>query len=154
MKTDYKTLQVDKLLTGEGRALPPRLAREIAREIERLALVQQQIAAAEEERDKDVTCKETEKKRLQLLALKGIGPTGSAVMAREVYYRQFSNRRQVAGFLGLASSPYASGELERCQGISRAGSGPVRATIIQISWLWERHHPMVCATHRGSKCAH
>ena len=145
-KTDYKTLRVDKLLTGEGRALPPRLAQEIAREIERLALVQQQIAAAEEERDKDVTCKETEKKRLQLLALKGIGPTGSAVMAREVYYRQFSNRRQVAGFLGLASSPYASGELERCQGISRAGSGPVRATIIQISWLWLKHQPKSAIT--------
>src|SRR5215510_7474718 len=62
-------------------------------------------------------------------------------MAREVYYRQFSNRRQVAGFLGLASSPYASGELERCQGISRAGGGPVRATIIQISWLWLKHQP-------------
>jgi len=72
VKTDYKTLRVDKLLTGEGRALPSRLAQEIAREIERLALVQQQIAAAEEERDKDVTCKETEKKRLQLLAFLGL----------------------------------------------------------------------------------
>ena len=57
-------------------------------------------------------------------------------MAREVYFRQFGNRRQVAGFLGLATSPYASGELQRCQGISRAGRGPVRATITQIAWLW------------------
>jgi transposase len=54
--------------------------------------------------------------------LKGIGPTGSAVMAREVYYRQFSNRRQIAGFLGLATSPYDSGQVERSQGISRAGT--------------------------------
>jgi len=142
VKACYKTLQIDKLLTGEGRPLPPRLAREIKREIDRLALVQQQIAAIEEERDESpTTCKETEKKRAQLLLLKGIGPTGSAVMAREVYYRQFSNRRQIAGFLGLATSPYDSGQMERSQGISRAGSGPVRATMIQIAWLWIKHQP-------------
>src|SRR5262249_14328243 len=141
VKARYKTLQIDKLVTGEGRPLPPRLAREIVREIERLGLVQQQIAAIEHERDETTTCKGTGKKRAQLLLLKGIGPTGSAVMAREVYYRQFSNRRQVAGFLGLATSPYDSGQMERSQGISRAGSGPVRSTMIQIAWLWIKHQP-------------
>jgi transposase len=142
VKAGYKTLRIDKLVTGEGRSLPPRLAREIKREIDRLELVQQQIAAIEQERDENpTTCKETEKKRAQLLLLKGIGPTGSAVMAREVYYRQFSNRRQIAGFLGLATSPYNSGQVERSQGISRAGSGPVRATMIQIAWLWIKHQP-------------
>jgi transposase len=142
VKACYKTLQIDKLVTGEGRPLPPRLAQEITREIERLGLVQQQIAAIEHERDESpTTCKETEKKRAQLLLLKGIGPTGSAVMAREVYYRQFSNRRQIGGFLGLATSPYDSGQTERSQGISRAGSGPVRATMIQMAWLWIKHQP-------------
>ena len=88
----------------------------------RLGLVQLQITAIEKERDEcPTTCKETEKKRALLLLVKGIGPTFSAVMAREVYYRQFSNRRQVAGFLGLATSPYDSGQIERSQGISRAG---------------------------------
>jgi hypothetical protein len=39
--------------------------------------VQQQIAAIEEKRDESPpTCKETEKKRAQLLLSKGIGPTG------------------------------------------------------------------------------
>jgi transposase len=142
VKARYKTLQIDKLVTGEGRPLPPRLAQEITREIERLGFVQQQIAAIEHERDESpTTCKETEKKRAQLLLLKGIGPTGSAVMAREVYYRQFSNRRQVAGFLGLATSPYDSGQMERSQGISRAGSGPVRTAMIQMAWLWIKHQP-------------
>src|SRR4029434_10664178 len=101
-----------------------RCPQEITREIDRLGLVQQQIAAIEQHHNKSpTTCKETEKKRAQLLLVKGIGPTFSAVMAREVYYRQFSNRRQVAGFLGLATSPYDSGQMERSQGISRAGSG-------------------------------
>ena len=45
VKARYKTLQIDKLVTGEGRPLPPRLAQEIKRESDRLALVQQQIAA-------------------------------------------------------------------------------------------------------------
>ena len=51
VKARYNTLQIDKLVTGEGRPLPRRLTQEIKREIDRLALVQQQIAAIEEERD-------------------------------------------------------------------------------------------------------
>jgi transposase len=147
VKARYKILKVDQLVAGEGRPLPPRLAQEGAREIERLALVQQQITAAEAERDKaEAAYPQTEKKRLQLLALKSIGPTFAAVLAREVYYRQFGNRRQVAGFLGLATSPFASGELQHCQGISRAGRGPVRATIIQMAWLWIKHQPKSAIT--------
>ena len=142
VKSRYKTLEIDKLVTGDGRPLPPRLTSEIAREIQRLALVQEQLVAIERERDEAPTaCKATEKKRVQLSHLKGIGPTVSAVMAREVYYRQFDNRRQVAGFLGLATSPYDSGAIERSQGISRAGSGPVRATMLQAAWLWIKHQP-------------
>ena len=59
--------------------------------------------------------------------MKAIGPAISAVMSREVYYRQFNNRRQVASFLGLATSSYASGDMEHSQGISRSGRGQVRA---------------------------
>src|SRR5215510_10094057 len=55
IKARYKTLQIDKLVTGEGRPLPPRLAQEIAREIERLGLVQQQIATIEHESDESRT---------------------------------------------------------------------------------------------------
>src|SRR5258708_36394632 len=36
VKSQYKTLAVDKLLTGDGHRLPPRLACEIAREIQTL----------------------------------------------------------------------------------------------------------------------
>jgi transposase len=41
----------------------------------------------------------------------------------------------------LATSPYDSGQMERSQGISRAGSGPVRASMIQMAWLWIKHQP-------------
>ena len=147
VRSKYKRLEVSKLVTGEGRPLPPRLASEIARELERLALVQQQLVTIERERDEAPTpCTSTEKKRLQLSLLNGIGPTVSAIMAREVYYRQFSNRRQVAGFLGLATSPHDSGAVERSQGIWRAGSGPVRVTMIQAAWLWVKHQPKSAIT--------
>jgi transposase len=73
-------------------------------------------------------------------------PAIAAVMTREVYYRQFDNRRQVAGFLGLATSPHDSGDVERSQGISRAGQGQVRGTIIQAARLWLKHQPKSAIT--------
>jgi len=43
VKSKYKTLQIDKLVTGDGRPLPLRLASEITREIARLALIQERL---------------------------------------------------------------------------------------------------------------
>jgi transposase len=147
IKSQYKTLAVDQLVTGDGHRLPPRLVCEVAREIQRLAMVQEQIAKIERERDTAPTpCEATERKRRLLLRLKSIGPAISALLSREVYYRQFANRRQVGSFLGLTPSPYSSGEEERCQGISRAGSGHVRAIMIEAAWLWIRHQPKSALT--------
>jgi hypothetical protein len=61
VKSQCKTLAVDKLLTGDGHRLPPRLACEIAREL--LAMVQKQIAEIEHERDTAPTpCEATERR--------------------------------------------------------------------------------------------
>jgi transposase len=142
VKSRYKSLTPADLVTGDGRSLPERLAREIAREIERLALVQAQLAEVERERDLAPTpCEATERKRHQLLRLKGIGATSAPILAREVYYRQFANRRQVASYIGLAPSAYDSGESHRSQGISKAGNSLVRAVMIQTAWLWLKHQP-------------
>jgi len=142
VKSRYKTLAVDELVTGDGHRLPLRLAGEIAREIRRLATVQEQIAEIERERDAaPTTCEATERKRDLLSQLKSIGPAISAFLSREVYYRQFANQRQVGSFLGLTPSPYDSGDEERCQGISRAGSGHARAVMIETAWLWIKHQP-------------
>jgi len=139
---DYKTLAPAELITGNGRFLPKRLGREITREIERLALVQEQLVEIEHERDQAPTpCAATERKRHDLLRLNGIGPTISAILAREVYYRRFANRRQVASYIGLAPSPYDSGDGRRSQGISKAGNSLARYSLIQAAWLWLRHQP-------------
>ena len=85
------------------------------------------------------------------MSLTGIGPAIAAVMIRELYYRQFDNRRQVAGFLGLATSPHDSGDVERSQGISRAGRGQVArdhnpgGLALAQTPAKKCDHPLVCA---------
>ena len=142
VKSRCKTLVPADLVTADGRALPERLAQEIAREIERLEQVQEQLRQVERERDLAPSCSQaTEQKRQQLLRLKGIGTAIAAILSREVYYRQFANRGQVASFIGLAPSPYDSGESRRSQGISKAGNGLVRGVMVQAAWLWLQHQP-------------
>ncbi len=142
VKSRYKTLTPAALVTGDGRALPERLGREIAREIERLALVQAQIVVIEHERDHPATsCEATERKRHQLLRLKGMGPALSSTLTREVYYRRFANRRQVASYIGIAPSAYDSGDGHRSQGISKAGNRLARVAMVEAAWLWLMHQP-------------
>lgn len=138
----YKTLKSADLVTRDGRPMPERLAREITRQIRRLALVQEQLREIERERDLAPTpCQATEHKRRQLLRLVGIGVASAAVLAREVYYRQFANRGQVASYLGVTPSPYDSGESRRSQGISKSGNCLARKVMIQLAWLWLKFQP-------------
>ena len=142
VKSRYKTLTPSELVTGDGRPLPERLGREITREIERLAQVQAQIVAVERERDHPVTpCEATETKRHDLLRLKGLGPALSSTLTREVNYRRFTNRRQVASYIGIAPSAYDSGDGHRSQGISKAGNRLARVAMVEAAWLWLRHQP-------------
>jgi transposase len=138
----YKSLVPAELVTGDGRPLPERLSHEITREIERLAQLQAQIVAIEHERDNAPTpCVATERKRHDLLRLKGLGPTLSSTLAREVYYRRFGNRRQVASYIGITPSAYDSGDGHRSQGISKAGNRLARVAMVEAAWLWVRHQP-------------
>ena len=142
VKRRYKTLVPADLVTGDGQPLPKRLSQEIVREIERLALVQEQVVEIERERDLAPTpCATTEHKRHQLLHLNGIGVASAAILAREVYYRQFANRRQVGSYLGVTPSAYDSGESRRSQGISKAGNSLARRVMIQVAWFWIKHQP-------------
>ena len=142
VKLRYKTLTPVELVTGDGRRLPERLGREITREIERLTQVQAQIVEVERERDQAPTpCVATERKRHHLLCLKGVGPALSSTLTREVYYRRFANRRQVASYIGIAPSAYDSGDGHRSQGISKAGNRLARVAIVEAAWLWVQHQP-------------
>jgi transposase len=64
------------------------------------------------------------------------------VLAKELFGRRgFRNRREVAGCLGLTPSPYASGESETEQGISKAGNRRVRTLMVELAWSWLRYQP-------------
>jgi transposase len=133
------------LRTGDGRALPPRLAAELDRELRRLELVLAMLAEIEAERDAVVQGRAPShphaEKIARLAQLKGIGPEFATVLVGEVFHRAFDNRRQVAAYVGLAGSPFNSGQTTRDQGISKAGNPKARTTMIELAWLWRRHQP-------------
>ncbi len=83
----------------------------------------------------------TAPKRHDLLRLNGLGPALSSTLTREVYYRRFVNRRQVASDIGIAPSAYDSGDGHRSQGISKAGNRLARVAMVEAAWLWLRHQP-------------
>ena len=135
---------LDKLRTGDGRALPLRLEEEIVREHERLYLVHKQIAALEAKSRTELRTAapgSAEAKIMQLIDLKSIGPVGGQELVNEVFYRSFDNRRQVGSYFGLVGTPYDSGESRREQGISKAGNRRARRMAIELAWLWLRHQP-------------
>jgi transposase len=63
------------------------------------------------------------------------------VLTREVFYRSFDNRRQIASYVGITPMPYQSGGMDRDRRISRAGNPRARTTMIQLAWLWLRYQP-------------
>src|SRR4051812_4549052 len=116
---DFEPLRPDRLerlgalRTGDGRPLPARLKAELLRAIERLELLQRQIAEVEAERDAAVEPGPgVEPSPVALLAgLKAIGPQIAAVLYHEGLYRTFANRREVAAYAGLAPTPWRSGKV-------------------------------------------
>jgi|SRR5580704_1663160 transposase len=129
----------------EGQKVPPRLMRELAREHARLMLVVRQLAALEQASVEKAPIKGaaavmTERRDL-LLRLKSLGPTFATTLVNEVFYKDFRNRREVAGYLGLAPSPWQSGGTDHEQGISKAGNRRGRHKAIELAWLWLRHQP-------------
>ena len=141
--------------TACGEPLPPRARQEILRIAERLALVEEQIARVEAERDAFVLSGETismvdapegsqaraAAKIAALTRLKAIGPNDATILTHEVFYRGFRNRRELASWVGVTPTPWASGDTQHDQGISRDGPAWIRAQLIQMAWRWLRYQP-------------
>jgi|SRR5215218_10540207 transposase len=157
---DYAPLRRDRrarleaLRTGDGRELPAHLKAQIGRELDRIELLLGQIKAVEAAQEALLAAARTPATSQEaapdpvtmLLALKGMGPNFAAVLWSEAFYRQFSNRRQVAAYAGLAATPWQSGGVRHEQGVSKAGNPRVRTTMIQLAWLWIRHQPQSALT--------
>ena len=121
--------------------LLPGLRAEIEREFERLSLAAKQIRTLEAQQKQQVHSG-AQPIIAVLSRLAGIG-TGSAwTLVKELFgWRQFHNRREVAGCLGLAPTPYASGTSEVEQGISKTGNKRVRWLMVELAWSWLRFQP-------------
>ena len=121
--------------------LPPWVRAEIEREVARLQLVKAQIKALE------ATQREAVQAGSQTLAahlcrLRGIGLSSGWMLDKEwLGWRQFRNRREVAGSLGLTPTPYASGDSQLEQGIAKAGNKRVRWLLVELAWSWLRYQP-------------
>ena len=141
--------------TAYGSTFPPRARQEILRLVRRLSLVERQIAQVEAERDTVARSGETismadvsqgsdaqaAAKIAVLTRLKGIGANDATLLTHEIFYRGFRNRRELASWVGMTPTPWASGDTQRDQGISRDGPGWIRAHLIQMAWRWLRHQP-------------
>jgi transposase len=133
-----------ELRTGDGRALPPLLRAELDRLRRRLVLILELIRETETERAEALAVAAhdaTARKITALQRIRGVGANFAAVLGREVFYRSFANRRQLASYVGIAPTPYQSGGTDGDRSISRAGNARARTTLIQLAWLWLRYQP-------------
>jgi transposase len=156
---DYEPLRRDRrraleaVGAGDGRTLGANMKAQIGRELDRLELLLDQIAAVEAERDAMLAREAEAKARAaqdakrtpaaveMLMDVRGLGPDTVAMLWTEAFYRSFDNRRQVAAFVGLAGTPWQSGSIDHEQGVSKGGNHRLRTAMIQLAWLWPRHQP-------------
>jgi transposase len=135
---------LDKFRCWDEKGLPPSVKAELNREANRLELVEEQILELTREQRQAMKDPATEplRKVEALSRLRGIGTQSAWVFVHEAFgWRKFKNRRQLGAFAGLTGTPYASGNSERDQGISKAGNWRVRSMIVEIAWCWLRFQP-------------
>jgi transposase len=151
LRRDWRE-QLERLQTADGRPLPPQLTAEIRRECERLHYLRSQLKelvredrAHRREAKLSAKRKQPEEKtaleqRAELIAhlqtLKGVGDVGASVLVDEVFFRDFQNRKELAGYVGLTPQPNSSGPREADQGLDKAGNALARWAMIQLTWRW------------------
>ena len=132
------------LRTGDGRGLPTHLRAELNRLRRRLVLTLELIREIETERAECLTAEAEDETVCTITALsriRGVGGNFANILTREVFYRHFDNRRQLASYVGIAPMPHQSGTMDRDRHIGRAGNPRARSTLIQLAWLWLRYQP-------------
>ena len=138
------TMPIDALRDWEGKPLVGPWVDELKREQQRLCLVEEQLEGLETQQAAALREPSTPalKKAQKLYRLKAVGLQSSWLLSHECFgWRTFANRKCLGSFVGLTGTPYDSGETLREQGISKAGSGRVRMTMIELAWGWVRWQP-------------
>ncbi len=136
--------ELDSLRLRDGSPLPPQLRMRLEREYERFAFIESQLELLAEQRREALRRSEDERiaKVRKLIQLRGVGEVGAWNTVMEIFaWRVFSNRGQVGSFVGLTGTPSDSGDVEREQGIDKAGNPHVRALLIEMAWSWVQWQP-------------
>jgi transposase len=128
----------------DGQPVPVLLQERLLREFARWALVQRQIQDlenAEARRVRDDQQRHVAQVRT-LMSVRGIGAQSAWLLVHEVFgWREIRNRRELAALVGLTPTPYHSGQSQREQGISKAGSTRLRWLMVELAWGWVHWQP-------------
>ncbi len=136
--------EMEAVRLWNGKPLPPGLQDRLRREYAQLQTVESQIKALEKERKEQITTGDTPAitQVRQLQTLRGVGDNGAWLLVMEFFgWRKFKNRREVGGLAGLVPTPYASGDIQHEQGITKAGNRWVRAMMVELAWCWLQYQP-------------
>ncbi len=136
--------KLEELRGFAGGPLPEKLMEELRRLLARHQLASEQIKAIEAAREQVVTAEKPDRaaRQIQMLAyLYSLGLGTATVLTHEVFCRLFRDRQAIAGFVGLAGTPFNSGGSEHEQGISKSGNPRVRRLLVQLAWRWLRLQP-------------
>jgi len=128
----------DEVKCHDGASLPPEMRDRLLRECERLALVQQQLAALEKTRQASLPAP-ARQRRDDLARLKGIGEVGASRLTLELFWREFSNRRLVGACTGLVAQPTTAARAKSTRALAN------RATD-ECARCWSRWHGAGCVT--------
>jgi transposase len=111
----------------------------IARQLEAIAELSDQIADADAELDEvsaaDPVCR-------RLMTVPGVGPvTAIRFVAAIDDVSRFGGAHALESYLGLVPGEYSSSERQRRTGITKAGSAKLRWALVQASWSARRCRP-------------
>jgi transposase len=129
--------RLDTLRTPEGEPIPPNTLAEMRRDLERLRLIREQIAAIEAarlERLAQAPATGPDAMVRLIARIHGIGVETADMLVREVLVRDLRDRRAVARYAGLTGTPDESGQRRREKGLSKAGNARVRRGMVQLAW--------------------
>lgn len=141
--------RLDGLRLPEDATIPVNTLAELRRELERLAVIREQIKAIEQERERRL--KEAPDHGppavVRLLSrVHGLGLETADMLTHEIFYRRLRDERAVARYAGMTGSPDESGSKRREKGLAKAGNARVRKTMIQLAWrflLFQPDSPLV-----------
>lgn len=141
--------QLDTWRGERGCLIPALELARIANMVRELETFEQNLASweqticDEEERERCKAAARGEHTALDILRqYRGIGDEIARTFAWHIGdFHRFKNGGAFASYLGLTPTPYSSGQMNREQGISKAGNPELRRLLVQLAWLWSQWQP-------------